>query len=173
MLLSGYNLIFELYLSGYNLKNMSKQQLLIEQADRKLAAIKALETITIPQNGWVNTIRLALRMSLKQLGNRLKISPQSVKEIEEREVSGSITLNTLREAGAALDMKLVYGFIPKDKSIEEMIEKRAIEVAREIVMRTSHTMRLEDQVNSTERIEKAIRSRAEEIKSRMPKYLWD
>ena len=151
----------------------SKQKLLIEQADRKLASFRPLSSIVIPQKGWIHTIRIALKMSLRQLGNRLKISPQSVKEIEEREATGSITLKGLKEAGAVLDMKLVYGFIPKGESIEEMIEIRALEIAKDIVMRTSYTMQLEDQENSKTRLEKAIKNRAEEIKTKMPKYLWD
>ena len=40
-------------------------------------------------------------------------------------------------------------------------------------MRTSHTMKLEDQENSEERIKKAIKDRAEKIKNELPKYLWD
>ena len=150
-----------------------KQRLIIEQADRKLAVFRPLDSLTIPPKGWIHTIRSALKMSLRQLGNRLKISPQSVKEIEERESNGSITIKGLKEVGAVLDMKLVYGFIPKGKSIEEMIEKRAIEIAKDIVLRTSNTMQLENQENSKSRIEKAIKNRAEEIKAKMPKYLWD
>ena len=46
-------------------------------------------------------------------------------------------------------------------------------MAEEIVMRTSHTMKLEDQENSEERIKKAIKDRAEKIKNELPKYLWD
>jgi len=153
--------------------NSSKQRLLIDQADKKLASFNSLGSFTIPPNGWVNTIRIALKMSLRQLGNRLKKTPQSIKEFEEREVAGSITLNSLKEIGAVLDMKLIYGFIPKSYSLEQMIENRAIEVAREIVLRTSQTMKLEDQENSGERLEKAIKSKAEEIKNKMPKYLWD
>jgi hypothetical protein len=34
-------------------------------------------------------------------------------------------------------------------------------------------MTLEDQQNSKERIEKAIKQKTEEIKYEMPKYLWD
>jgi len=152
---------------------ISKQKLLIEQADKKLAVFRPLGSITIPQKGWIHTVRVALKMSLRQLGNRLKISPQSVKEIEEREANSSITIKGLKEVGAALDMMLVYGFIPKGQSIEEMIEKRALEIAKEIVMRTSNTMQLEDQENSKVRLEKAIKNRAEEIKTKMPRYLWD
>jgi predicted DNA-binding mobile mystery protein A len=150
-----------------------KQRLLVEQVDKKLALFKPLDSVSIPQNGWIHTIRIALRMSLRQLGNRLKISPQSVKEIEQRESNGSITLKNLKEVGAALDLKLVYGFIPRNQSIENMIERRASEIAKDIVLRTSNTMQLEDQANTKERIEKAIKNRTEEIKSKIPKYLWD
>jgi predicted DNA-binding mobile mystery protein A len=153
--------------------NISKQRLLIEQADKKLAVFKPLSSVIIPQRGWIHTIRVALKMSLRQLGSRLEISPQSVKEIEEREANGSLTIKGLREVGAVLDMKLIYGFIPKGQGIEEMIEKRAIEIATDIVMRTSNTMQLEDQENSKVRLEKAIKNRAEEIKTKMPKYLWE
>ena len=150
-----------------------KQTLLIEQADRKLAAFKTVESIAIPSEGWVHTIRVALKMSLRQLGERLKISAQSVKEIEMRESSGSITIKSLREVGEALEMKLVYGFIPKNESIDCMIEKRANEIALDIINRTSQTMVLEDQKNSYERLQKSIKQRTEEIKRTMPKYLWD
>lgn len=153
--------------------NIQKQRLLIEQIDKKLIQLKPLEKNLMPQKGWVFAIRSALKMSLRQLGNRLKISAQSVKEIEEREASGSITIKSLREVAGALDMKLVYGFVPEGESIESTIAKRANEIAREIVLRTSNTMKLEDQENSNERIAKAIENKAEEIKNKMPKYLWD
>jgi predicted DNA-binding mobile mystery protein A len=153
--------------------NTLKQRLLIEQADRKLEMFKTISNVTVPEKGWIHTFRIALKMSLRQLGNRLKISAQSVREIEEREANGSITIKGLKEAGFALNMRLVYGFVPTEQSIEDMIEKRAYEIAREIVMRTSHTMHLEDQENSKVRLERAIKYRAEEIKSKMPKYLWD
>jgi predicted DNA-binding mobile mystery protein A len=110
---------------------------------------------------------------LRQLGNRLTISPQSVKEIEEREANGTITLNSLRDAANAMDLKLVYGFVSKHESLEQMIEIRAKEIAIEIVMRTHATMTLEDQQNSKKRIKQAIEQKTAEIKFEMPKYLWD
>jgi len=107
------------------------------------------------------------------MGKRLSITPQSMKEIEQREKDGSITLKNLREAGKALNMQLVYGFIPVEGSLDNMIEEKANQIAKEIVLRTSHSMMLEDQQNSNERIEKAIAERAGEIKNEMPGYLWD
>ncbi|MCI4443147.1 MAG: mobile mystery protein A, partial [Lentimicrobium sp.] len=126
-----------------------------------------------PPKGWVNTVRIALKMSLRQLGNRMNFSAQNIKQIEEREVNGTISINSLREVANAMDMQLVYGFVSKHESLEQMIEKRAKELATEIVMRTNNTMTLEDQQNSVARIEKAIAQKTIEIKSEMPKYLWD
>jgi predicted DNA-binding mobile mystery protein A len=110
---------------------------------------------------------------MRQLGKRMGIAAQTVDDFERGEASGSITIKSLREAGNALGLKLVYGFVPKDQSIEAMIEKRTLEVARDIVMRTSHNMKLENQENTPERIEKAIRERATEMKKELPRHLWD
>lgn len=150
-----------------------KQQLVIEQMDKKLTVFKSIENVIIPSKGWLNAVRVSLKMTLQQLGNRLNITAQSANDLEMREALGTISLNRLREAANALDMKFVYGMIPKDGSIELMIEKRAKELAQQIVLRTSNSMKLEDQENSGERIEKAIQEKTEEIKEELPKYLWE
>ena len=152
---------------------MSRLSLHIQQLDRKIQAIASLQSITPPPAGWIKAIRTALGMSLQQLGNKLSVTKQSVKEIEEREKEGAITIKTLRETAKALDMELVYGFVPKDGSLEKLIDRKARELAKQIVLRTSNSMKLEDQENSTARIEKAIDERTELIKYEMPKSLWD
>ena len=152
---------------------MDKQKLILEQIDRKIFQLKKIEDLTIPASGWIYAIRQALGMSLRQLGNKMGITPQSVKEIEVREKNGTISLNVLRQFGKSLDLKLVYGYIPKHDSLEMIIEKRAEEIAREIVNRTSTSMKLEDQENNPKRIKKAIIDKTNEIKLGMPKYLWD
>ena len=150
-----------------------KRLLLIEQIDAKLSCFREVDKVVLPSSGWINSIRTALKMSLRQLGNKISLSPQSISDMEKREVNGTITLNTLKDLARALDMRLVYGFIPNKGSIEQMIEQRAQEIAQEIVGRTHVTMTLEDQQNSNERIKKAIAEKTEEIKNEMPKYLWD
>jgi predicted DNA-binding mobile mystery protein A len=152
---------------------MNKQKIILEQIDRKIYQLKKVEDMTIPSSGWVFAIRQALSMSLRQLGNRMGITAQSVKEIEEREKNGTISINVLRQFGKSLDLKLVYGFVPKQESLNDLIEKRAIELAKEIVNRTSMSMKLEDQENNPKRIQKAIIEKANEIKLEMPKILWD
>jgi len=67
----------------------------------------------------------------------------------------------------------VYGFIPNQLSLKKMIEERAMILAREIVERTSVSMELEDQKASKNRLEKAIDEKAKEIKTKIPRILWD
>jgi predicted DNA-binding mobile mystery protein A len=151
----------------------SKQQLILEQLDRKLSSLNALNQQLVSKKGWIHTIRTAVNMSLRQLGNRLNISAQGLRGLENREMEGTITINSLKEVANALDMKLVYGFVPKDKSVKNMIEKQARKKAEEIVLRTSKTMALEDQKNSDTRIKNAIKDKTDEIKTYLPKYLWE
>ena len=152
---------------------MKTKILIREQLDNKIVQFRKLDAIVIPPQGWIYSIRQGINMSLRQLGQRLSITPQSVKEIEVREKNGTISIKVLRQVAAALNMKFVYGFIPSEKSLEGMIEKRAKELAKSIVERASVQMGLEDQKNAPERIEKAIKEKAVEIKNDMPKILWD
>ena len=152
---------------------MKKQKLILDQVDKKVQEIMLLDTVVIPHDGWIYSIRNALGMSLRQLGKRVKITAQSAKEIEEREKNGTVSLAVLRQVGASLDMKLVYGFIPKAGSLEKMIENRAMEIAKEIVGRTSASMMLEDQENTEARLSRAIQEKTAELKQEMPRYLWD
>jgi predicted DNA-binding mobile mystery protein A len=152
---------------------MYKKSLQLQQLNSKMQAFASLQKVAPPPTGWVKAIRTSIGMSLQQLSNRLSITKQSVQEIEQREMDGSITIKSLREAAKALDMQLVYGFVPNDGSLEALIERKARELATKIVLRTSNTMKLEDQENSKQRIEKAIEERADIIKNEMPKTLWD
>src|SRR3972149_683075 len=149
------------------------KKLMVEQLDRKLARLHVLKEVEVPSKGWINAIRTTLNMSLVQLAKRLNKSSVSVKEIEEREQHKTITLKKLIEVGDALDLQFVYGFLPKESSIEKMIDKTAQQVARDVVMRTSHTMKLEEQENREERLRQAIKDRADILKQEMPKHLWD
>jgi len=150
----------------------NERLLLVEQIDRKLAGFRDVKDMAPPPDGWLRAVRIALGMSLRQFGGRMRMTPQSAKELEVREASGSITLRSLREAAGALGMRLVYGLVPIDGSIDAMIERRAEQLAKEIVLRTSASMKLEDQENSPARLKKAVKQRAAMIKEEMPRYLW-
>ncbi|MEI8054282.1 MAG: mobile mystery protein A [Bacteroidota bacterium] len=152
---------------------MGKKSLQIQQLNSKMLVVATMKKMTPPPIGWIKAVRTALGMSLQQLGKKISITKQSLTDIERREKNGTITIKTLRDAANALDMELVYGFVPKDGSLDTLIDRKAKELATQIVMRTSNTMKLEDQANSATRIKKAIDERAVAIKNEMPKILWD
>lgn len=153
--------------------NRRQQRLIINQLDQKIRSLYKLHGTEVPEKGWIHSLRRALNMSLRQVGNKLKVTPQALRRLEINEAEGKITLNSLREVAGAMNLKLVYALIPLDGSLQGLINKRAEEVARDIVTRTSQNMKLEDQENSQERIRKAITEKANELKDEMPKFLWD
>lgn len=163
-----YHIIIRLY--PYN---MDKKRLQIDQLESKIKIFAPTVKTPVPPTGWFKAIRLALGMSLQQLAKKLSITKQSVLEIEQREKEGNITIKSLREAAKAMDMELVYGFVPKDGSLDALIERKAQELATKIVSRTSNTMKLEDQENTDRRIKKAIVERTAILKQALPKTLWD
>lgn len=151
----------------------NKKQLLIEQLDKKLENFKDAAMILIPAKGWINTIRTSLNMTRDQLGVKLKMTKGAIQKIEEREASGQITINKLKDVGQALDMKFVYGFTPNSGSIDNLISIKSEKLARKIVIRTNQNMKLEDQGIGDEKINKTIKDLANEIKREVRKSLWD
>tara|TARA_B110000211_G_C13919154_1_gene481901 strand:+ start:386 stop:850 length:465 start_codon:yes stop_codon:yes gene_type:complete len=151
----------------------NKKKLLIEQLDQKLIKFKDAGMVQTPQKGWVNIIRTTLNMTRDQLGAKLNLTKGAIQKIEEREATGQITLNKLRDVGNALNMRFVYGFIPRDESIDNLINIKAENLARKIVLRTNQNMKLEDQGISENKINSSITDLANEIKREMRKSLWD
>ena len=121
---------------------MNKRKLQLEQLDRKIKGFNKAVKVTPPPTGWLKAIRLSLGMSLQQVADKLAITKQSVQEIETREKEGGITIKSLKEAANAMDMQLVYALVPKDGSLDALIERKAREMAVSIVSRTSNNMKL-------------------------------
>jgi predicted DNA-binding mobile mystery protein A len=151
----------------------NKKKLHIEQLDQKLAKFKDAGVVLVPQKGWINTIRTTLNMTRDQLGAKLKLTKGAIQKIEEREAAGQITINKLRDIGQALDMQFVYGFVPKDGTIDNLINSKAEKLAQEIVLRTNQNMKLENQGIGNDKIKVSIKDLANEIKREMRKSLWD
>ncbi len=152
---------------------MRNNKLQFQQLNEKLNQLTGLQHVIIPPIGWIKALRNGIGMSMEQLGNKLSITKQGVMDIEKREKEGAITIKSMKEIAKAMDMQFVYGFVPNEGSLEQMIETRALEIATKIVERTFTTMKLEDQANSRKRIENAIKERATEIINKTPKILWD
>ncbi|MEO1487560.1 MAG: mobile mystery protein A [Bacteroidota bacterium] len=151
----------------------NQRKLMIEQLDQKLKPFHKTKMVLVPERGWIHTIRTTLNMTMAQLGAKLGITRQGVKKIEESEANGTITINTLRDVAAAMDMKFVYAMVPKDGTIDDLIQVKAEELAQKIVLRTNQNMKLEDQGIGDEKINDTIKDLANEIKREVRKSLWD
>ncbi|MDI1235197.1 MAG: mobile mystery protein A [bacterium] len=152
---------------------MENKTLQFQQLNNKISGFENLKHVIIPTNGWIKTIRATLGMTMQQLGNKLLVSKQGILDMENREKEGAITIKSLKEIAKAMDMQLVYGFVPNDGTLDALVKKRATALATKIVMRAAATMKLENQANSEKRIKKAIQERANKIINEMPKVLWD
>lgn len=153
---------------------MKKQKrLFIAQFDKRLEALLPASRAGIPEGGWLRSMRHGLGFSLEQLAKRLGVSRQHMAQVEKREAAGTISLNSLREVAHTLDMDLYYALVPKGGSLRALIERRAEQLAREIVMRTHQTMKLEGQAVSEARLKEAIEEQAADLRRDIPKQLWD
>ncbi|MDA1081676.1 MAG: hypothetical protein O2973_08360 [Gemmatimonadetes bacterium] len=108
---------------------------------------------------------------MRQLGLRLKMSAQSVLDLEAREGSETISLAKLRQAAEALSCELYVVFVPKP-SLEETVRRQAAVKAREERNRLVHTMRLEAQDAGIESVLDEKTS-AERWLSEHARRLWD
>jgi predicted DNA-binding mobile mystery protein A len=142
------------------------------QVDKRIKKFAKI-TEEKPPRGWIYTIRTALGMSMRQLGNIINITPQAVKNIESREQTGNITIRALEQLGRKMNMKLVYGFVPMEGSLQKKIDHKAISVAKKIVMKTSGNMSLEAQNVSSAMLKKAINAKAKELRQKKLKWLWE
>lgn len=109
-----------------------------------------------PDQGWIRTIREALGMSLRQLGERAGMTKASVAQMEQREAEGTITLASMQKLAEALGADFEYVVMPRH-SIDEMLRRRAELVARRLAKEVSDSMTLEDQGTSAERLEELVR----------------
>ena len=66
-----------------------------KQLDKRLKILQNVDILARPPRGWIKAIREALGMTTAQLGKRLGVSQPRVLGIENAEVSGSITLDSL------------------------------------------------------------------------------
>jgi len=147
--------------------------LILRVISDKLNQYAVVRSITLPDAGWLSSIRQSLNMTMEQLGGKLNISRQAVSQIEKREREGTITLNGLREAANALDMQLIYAIVPKTGTLEESVEKRAFELAQEMLLGANQQMRLENQAVDDAQLKEAVAETAAELVRNVDRHLWD
>jgi len=124
--------------------NSQQRKVARQRLDERLGGLKSSRIQSIPTKGWVRAIREALGMTGVQFAQRMGVRPPSVSDMEQSEVHETAQLKTLRKAAEALDCVLVYALVPR-RSLEDMVQVRARELAVEQMARIGHTMDLEAQ----------------------------
>ena len=142
-----------------------------KQLDNTFAQLSNIKWMQPPVKGWLRSIREALGMSGKQLGERMGVSQPRVVQLEKDEVSGAVTMKSMRQAAEALDCVFVYAVVPRT-NLKETVRNQAYKVAEKSLSRTSHTMLLEDQQVSNDERRKMLESKIDDLAREMPNDFW-
>lgn len=137
------------------------RQLRSQQLDRALAPLRSLQ-LPRPPKGWIRAIREALGVSSGELAERMKTNRSLVVQQEKAESEDRITLKSLRAYADALDCDLVYAFVPRAETLQELVDARARAAAKANVPGVEHTMALENQASGN--LEDAIEAETERLK---------
>ena len=145
-----------------------------QQIMRKVNASANMPAVDLrsPPEGWIATIRKALRMSGTDLGRRLDLKRGRISQVEKAEPNGSVTLKTMERMAEGLGCRFVYAIIPKSGNLEDVIRAQASNKAREIVSRAATHMALEKQSIGYEKNLEEIEKLTEALVRLQPSDLW-
>lgn len=143
------------------------------QAKVDIAASRPTYELQRPPEGWIVTVRKALGISAAQLGRMIGRTRANISAAERSEQNDRITLQTMHTLAEAMDCKFVYAIVPPRGSIEDLLNARARERAREIVSRASTHMALEKQSLTADQIEDQIERIALDLLRDRPSDLWE
>ena len=149
----------------------SFNKLMREQLQERFNKLESLKDITPPKQGWLKTIREALGMPGAAFARLMNCSRINAFNIEKREQSGTVTLNTLETAAAALNCKLVYALIPI-KSLDETLENQARKVAKQQIKEVDNSMSLEEQGLTFKQLKEQEDALVQELLQDNIKALW-
>ena len=147
------------------------RRLIREQLEKTLSQFAGLKNLSLPPKGWIRAVREALGMSGAQFADRLGVKPPRITKLEKDELSGSVTIKSMRQAAEALDAVFVYALVPRE-SLESTVRRQAERIAAMRLNRVAHSMRLEDQQLSEKEMKKALKEAVEELVRTMPNDLW-
>ena len=121
------------------------RKLRLRQLNKALAAFASARQSARPRSGWLSAIREARGISLRQVADRLAVTPQAVHRLQVSEANEAISLKRLRQAAEAMGCDLVYALLPRSGHLTDRVEERKREQAKERVLAAEHTMVLEGQ----------------------------
>lgn len=99
----------------------------LAELDRQFCEFAKLHRDATPRCGWVKTVRLALGMSSTALAARTGMTAQGVRQLEQAEENGSISLKTLAKLADGLDCEVHYILLPRS-SLLDLVLKQSMEI---------------------------------------------
>jgi predicted DNA-binding mobile mystery protein A len=142
-----------------------------QHLDRQISNYSSLKNTPRPRRGWIKAVREALGMSSQQLADYLGTNTAAVLRLEDREVKGTVTLETLDRAAKAMGCKLVYAIVPEE-SLESLVDQKAREAALRILLPVSHSMSLEKQDVDKKISKDQLDSLVKDLKEKLDPSLW-
>lgn len=148
-------------------RKVARQQYqdIVDRAASHAAAMR------MPSEGWLRTARKALGMSGAQLAKKMDVTRGRVAKAENTELTGGVTLKSMRAAAEAMGCRFVYAIVPPQR-IEDIIIAQARKKATVIVGTASKHMALESQTLSDEQIAREVERLTRDIAHEMPPDFW-
>jgi len=145
--------------------------LIRQQLDKKLQNFVGLKDSPPPVRGWIRAIRDALGMTGEQLARRIGVQKQRIAALEKGEAAGTVTINSMKKAAAAMDCVFVYALIPRD-SLESNVERHARKYAERMHAAIQHSMTLEQQGLTVDESGEGIQKNTEKFVRDTTKDIW-
>jgi predicted DNA-binding mobile mystery protein A len=124
-----------------------------------------------PGEGWIKEIKSALGMSSADLANRMGVVRQRIDRLEKDEVSGKVTLESIKKAAEALGCEFVYILVPLT-SLQKQVNDQALIAAKQLAGEVEHSMKLENQ-GTTKKAQKAlVEDLANEMVQKDDRRIW-
>ena len=149
----------------------NSEKLRRDQIDRNFLNFKSKVQTVMPKKGWIREIRMALGMSMADLGSRMGVIKQRVDALEKSEATGNVTIDSLKRAAEAMDCEFVYYFVPRH-GLQKFLEEEAKVSAKKIVANNELSMKLEMQGTSEEAQERLANELANELLLTKDRRIW-
>jgi predicted DNA-binding mobile mystery protein A len=147
----------------------SLRKLTARQIDKQ---VRPFKNFIGPSIGWIRTIRKALGINTRQLGEKTGVSSERIVRIEADELENKLTMATLQKMAEAMNCRFVYAFVPND-NLDKIIQKAAQDKAKTQMSRISHSMTIEDQKTGVKELNEQIDILTEEYLNKNIKKIWD
>jgi len=150
---------------------MSITNLARKSLEQRLDPLRQNAGLRRPPQGWIKAIREALGMTTSQLADRLGVSQSRASRLQKDEAADAITLHKLRDVAEAMNCTLVYALVP-NQPLDDILRERANAIADKTLAHVSHSMALEDQSLTADRIKRERERLIETLLAGSLKHLW-